>query len=301
MTETVSPTFPAAGSPDHRSISRRRRFGWITLLGANGRIGMLGLALLTLLTFVGSRVTDAPRSDPGQIALGPSSEHWLGTDLAGRDNLLLAIHGGEYMLVLAFVAGLLTMLIAAFVGGIGGAVGGIVDRVTVWITDLWLTMPRFVLLLVIAGLFRIRSNIVLAVVLAIFGWPALARQIRSAVLSLREREYVEAARLIDLGWFDVIVKQILPAMAPFIVISTIQAMTQAIYQQVGLAFLGLVPLTDNWGVLFSVSYAQNAIYSPTAAYSVLTPVVAIVALQVSLVFTSRGLEEALTPTLRSDR
>jgi peptide/nickel transport system permease protein len=87
-------------------------------------------------------------------------------------------------------------------------------------------------------------------------------------------------------------------MAPFLIIATIQAMTQAIYQQVGLSFFGIIPLTDNWGTQFSVAYRQNALYSPTAAPTVLAPVVAIVLLQLGLVLTSRALEARFDPRLR---
>src|SRR5690606_1999641 len=145
------------------------------------------------------------------------------------------------------------------VGMLGAFGGGMVDKVAVRLTDLWLTVPRFVLLLVIASLFPVDSTVALAALIAVFGWPFLARQIRAQALSLRSREYVEAARLLQLRTGHILLRYLVPAIAPFVVISTIQAMTQSIYQQVGLAFFGLVPLEDNWGVLFSAAYRQNAI------------------------------------------
>jgi peptide/nickel transport system permease protein len=203
------------------------------------------------------------------------------------------------MLELAFVAGLLMSAIAVAVGLLGAFSGGLVDRIVVGLTDLWLTVPRFVLLLVVASLYPIGSTVALAALIAVFGWPYLARQVRAQALSLRRREYVEAARLLQLRTSHILLRYLAPAIAPFVVISTIMGMTAAIYQQVALAFFGLVPLEDNWGVLFSVAYGQNAIYLPAAAWSLFAPIAAICLLQFCLVLTSRTLEGLFDPRLRS--
>lgn len=274
-------------------VSRTRR------LGFGGMFGISGLVLLVATSAVGRFVLEPPRTDVGAILQSPSPDHLLGTDFTGRDNLVLLVRGGWDMLELAIVAGFLMSAIAVCVGLLGAFNGGLVDRVVVRLTDLWLTVPRFILLLVIASLFPVDSTVALAALIAVFGWPFLARQIRAQALSLRSREYVEAARLLQLRTGHILLRYLVPAIAPFVVISTIQAMTQAIYQQVGLAFFGLVPLEDNWGVLFSAAYAQNAIYLPAAAWSLLTPVAAICFLQFCLVLTSRSLEELFDPRLRS--
>lgn len=268
-------------------------------LGLGGMLGLSGLLLLAATSAVGRFLIEPPRTDVEAILQSPSLDHPLGTDFTGRDNLLLLVRGGWDMLELAVVAGLLMSAIAVGVGLLGAFSGGLVDRVLVRLTDLWLTVPRFVLLLVIASLFPVDSTAALAALIAVFGWPFLARQIRAQALSLRSREYVDAARLLQLRTSHILVRYLLPAIAPFVVISTIQAMTQAIYQQVMLAFFGLVPLEDNWGVLFSAAYRQNAIYLPAAAWSLLAPVAAICFLQFCLVLTSRSLEELFDPRLRS--
>jgi peptide/nickel transport system permease protein len=277
-----------------RAVSGRAR-----RLGVGGILGLGGLLLLSVTSAVGRFLLDSPRTDVEAILQSPSPDHPLGTDFAGRDNLLLLVRGGWDMLELAVVAGLLMSAIAVGVGLLGAFSGGLVDRVVVRLTDLWLTVPRFILLLVIASLFPVDSTAALAALIAVFGWPYLARQVRAQALSLRSREYVEAARLLQLRTSHILLRYLVPAIAPFVVISTIQAMTQAIYQQVGLAFFGLVPLEDNWGVLFSAAYAQNAIYLPAAAWSLLSPVAAICFLQFCLVLISRSLEELFDPRLRS--
>lgn len=263
-----------------------------------GWVGIGILVVVMVVSFVGPLVVDPPRTDTGSILQGPSREHALGTDLAGRDNLSLIVYGGADMLLLAAVAGALSTAIAVGVGMSSAISGAAIDRVLTYGTDLWLTIPRFILLLVVASLINFNSTVSLAALMALFGWPYLARQIRALTLSVNQRPYVEATRGLGLGAGYIVRHCLLPAIAPFLVVSTIQAMTQAIYQQVGLSFFGIIPISDNWGMLFSIAYRQNALFSPAAAPTVLAPVVAIVLLQLGLVLTSRALESRFDPRLR---
>ena len=275
--------------------------GGVRQLGFGGVFGIVGLLTIVIASAVGHYLISVPRTDLNAILQSPSLAHPLGTDFTGRDNLVLVIRGGWDMLELAFVAGLLMSAIALAFGLLGPFAGGVVDRIVVGVTDLWLTVPRFILLLVVASLYRVSSTFALAALIAIFGRPYLARQIRAQALSVRRREHVEAARLLQLRTGHIVLRYLAPAIAPFVVISTITGMTAAIYQQVILAFFGLVPLTDNWGVLFSVAYGQNAIYLPAAAWSMFAPIAAICLLQLCLVLTSRSLEGLFDPRLRARR
>lgn len=278
--------------------------GALRLVGSSrtGALGLAGVVLIALVSFVGPLVVPSPYvSDTTTIYESPSAAHLLGTDFAGRDNLALIVHGGADIVLLAVLAGLLTTLIAAAVGAAGAYFGGAIDTLLTGLTDVWLTVPRFILLIVIASIVRIDSTPALAALIALFSWPALARLIRSQVLSLTRREYIEAARLLDLGPRHIIVRELLPNMLAFISISMIGGMTQAIYAQTSLVFLGIVPLTNNWGVLFSLAYARNALYDPSAAWSLLAPMGAIVLFQLSLVLVARSLEEAFNPRLRTER
>lgn len=272
----------------------------LILRNPSGLIGGLILTALILTAFVGPLlVPPETQAHVERIYQSPSARHPLGTDFQGRDNLVLLIHGGRDVIVLALLAGLLTTL-AACVGGASSAwFGGAIDRLLLTITDIWLTLPRFLILVVLAGLVRLDSVWSLALLLAGFGWPGLARQIRAQVLSLKRREYVEAARQLDLGAAHIIFRELLPNMLGFITISLIAAMIQAIYAQTGLVFLGVVPFGNNWGVLFSLAYAKNAIYLPSAAWSLLAPMGAIILFQLGLVLLSRALEEVFNPRLQA--
>jgi peptide/nickel transport system permease protein len=204
------------------------------------------------------------------------------------------------VIILAVVAGVLTTFAACTIGASSAFWGGTVDSLLMTLTDIWLTLPRFLLLVVLASLIQLDTVWSLAALLALFGWPGLARQVRAQVLSLKRREYVEAALQLDLGTPHIIFREMLPNMMAFITIALISAMTQAIYAQTGLVFLGVVPFGNNWGVLFSLAYAKNAIYLPAASWSLLTPMGAIILFQLSLVLLTRGLDEVFNPRLRSD-
>ena len=276
----------------------------VALLGQSwtGLVGAAGVALIVGASLLGPFLVPSPYvSDVEHIYEGPSAAHLLGTDFSGRDNLALVIYGGADILLLAFATGVLTVLLSSAIGAAGAYFGGKVDTVLTGITDIWLTVPRFVLLIVIASVVHIDSTLMLACLIALFSWPALARLIRSQVLSLKRREFVEAARLLDLGAPHIIAREMLPNMMAFIVVSVIGGMTQAIYAQTSLVFLGIVPLTNNWGVLFSLAYSRNALYDAQAAWSLLAPMAAIIALQLCLVLLARGLEEAFNPRLRTER
>lgn len=272
----------------------------LILRNPSGVIGGLILAALILTAFVGPLLVPAEKqARVERIYQSPSAQHPLGTDFQGRDNLILLIHGGRDVILLALAAGLLTTLAACVIGGSSAWFGGATDRLLMTITDIWLTLPRFLILVVLSGLVRLDGVWSLALLLAAFGWPGLARQIRAQVLSLKRREYVEAARQLDLGAAHIIFRELLPNMLGFITISLIAAMIQAIYAQTGLVFLGLVPFGNSWGVLFSLAYAKNALYLPSAAWSLLAPMGAIILFQLGLVLLSRALEEVFNPRLQA--
>lgn len=269
----------------------------------NNKIGFIGFLIvigLVLVSFVGPLVVPPEtKANVAKIYQGPSIQHPLGTDFQGRDNLVMVIHGGRDVMVVAFLAGILTTLIAVTVGAFSAFFGGAADSLLMAITDVWLTLPRFIILLILATLIKLENAITLAIFLAVFTWPALARQIRSQVLSLKKREYVEAARLLDLGAVHIVFREMLPNMMAYIVIALINAMIDAIYSQTGLVFLGVVPFGNNWGVMYSLAYAKSAIYQPSAAWSLLAPMGAIILFQMGLVSLSRSIEEIFNPRLRT--
>lgn len=268
----------------------------------SGMIGLILLVAMVLMAFVGPLIVPAEtKANVKAIYQGPSWEHPLGTDFQGKDNLVQIIHGGKDIMIIAFLAGLMTTAIAVLIGGLSAFAGGAVDSFLMQVVDIWLTVPQFPLLAVLATLVRLDSPWLLALLLALLSWPGLARQIRSQVLSLRHRDYVEAAVALDMGTSHIIFREMLPNMMSYIAISLVFAMTSAIYQQTGLVFLGLVPFSSaNWGVMLSLAYAKGAIYQAEAAWNVLAPVGAIALFELSLVMLARSLDELFNPRLRTE-
>ncbi len=234
-------------------------------------------------------------SDP---SLG--APHLLGTDTQGRDLFSHIINGGTSLIMTAVLAGLFSTIIAVVLGSLAALIGGVVDNVLTSAANFVLTIPAFPLLIVLAALIRLDNTILLAVLIAALSWPVLMRAIRSQVLSLRERDYVEAAVALDLGLRHIITREILPNMMSFVAINFIFAVTSAMYQQVGLIFLGMAPINDyTWGVMLYFGRTRGTLFSADSANMVLAPVVAIAMFQVSMVLFARALEEMFDPRLRT--
>lgn len=268
-----------------------------------GFIGFCVLVIILLITFVGPLFVPLDRTvRVDNIYATPSLQHPLGTDSEGKDIWSQIVHGGRDVLVVAFLTGLITVMIAAPVGATSAFVGGRFDGVVTTITDVILTIPQIPLLLVIASVVRFNNIYMLALVLGLTSWPTLLRAVRAQVLSIKEKDFIEAARVLDLGAPHLIFKEILPNMMGYVAISFILAMTAAVYAQVGLILFGLVPLSGhNWGVMINLAWVRGAIFFPSSIWYIMAPVTAIVLFQWSLVTFTRSLEELFNPTLRSDR
>ncbi len=226
--------------------------------------------------------------------------HLLGTDTQGRDLLSHIINGGTSLIMTAVLAGLFSTVIAVVLGSTAALLGGAVDNILTSAANFVLTIPAFPLLVVLAALIHLDNFVLLAALIAALSWPVLMRAIRSQVLSLRERDYVEAAVALDLGLRHIITREILPNMMSFVAINFIFAVTSAMYQQVGLIFLGMAPINDyTWGVMLYFGRTRGTLFSADSANMVLAPVVAIALFQVSMVLFARALEEMFDPRLRT--
>jgi len=151
----------------------------------------------------------------------------------------------------------------------------------------------------VAAILRPTGFVFLAVLLGLLQWSSLLRQIRSQVLSLKERDYVEAARSLDLGIVHIVFREILPTMRSYIAIFFIFAMTEAMYAQVFIVILGLVPVSgSNWGIMLYFAQGQGALYFRDSIWYILSPILAISLVQLSLVSFASALEDIFNPRLR---
>src|SRR5688500_1373043 len=266
-----------------------------------GLFGFIMVILIILISFLGPLLWPPETSaNVAEINKGISADHWLGTDFQGQDNLRKIINGGKDIVTIALLTGVVSMLSAVVVGAFGAFIGGRVYGILMDLVNIWLTIPKCPLLAVLATVLSLKDVITLSVLMALLDWPALARQVRSQVLSLKQREYIEAATMLDLGTPRIIFRELLPNMMSFIAISTIFEMTNAIYQQTGLVFLGIVPYSSaNWGVMISAAERRGVLFNPQAAWSILAPMAAIVLFQLALVSFARSLDEVFNPRLRT--
>ena len=267
-----------------------------------GLLGFGGVVFFVLLAFVGPLLVPLQEtSDVRAVYLTPSAAHPLGTDFRGRDVLNQIVWGGRDILAVAFLAATFSTIIAVTLGAVAASIGGKVDTLIVGIADVFLTVPHLIVLIVVAAILRPTGFLALAVVLAGLQWSGLLRPVRAQVLSLREREYVEAARSLDLGLFHIIFREMLPNMRSYIVIHFILAMTGAIYAVTGIVYLGLVPISgQSWAIMLYLAQSQGAIFFRDSFWYILSPILAIALFQLSLVSLVSALEDIFNPRLRTE-
>lgn len=272
-------------------LMARNKVGFVGFLVV---IGMLALILIGPYVV---KLDTATHVD--LIYQRPSWTHPLGTDHQGRDVWVQLIHGGREIVWVAALTALISTGIAVTLGSLGAFIGGRVDAFLLGAADVVLTIPQFPLLAVLAGFIKLSNSTSIAIILGLLDWPTLLRAVRAQVLSLREREFVQAAQCLGLGTGHIIFRQILPNMLSYLTITFILGMTGAMYAQVGLILLGLVPMaTNNWGVMIYLAWVRGAIFFKDSVFYILAPIGAIALFQLALVSTARSLEEVFNPRLR---
>jgi len=231
----------------------------------------------------------------------PSWAHWLGTDYAGRDTLAQLVHGSRDIIAIAFSSALITLLLALLAGTLAGLLGGRFDQLLMRLIDIFLTLPRFPIMAIMAGLFSIQDPFSFGLVLALFYWPGLARGIRSQILTLRSKDFIEVCQLMALPLRHVIFAELMPNIVPYLAINFINVARDAIVASVGIMLLGIVPLSSsNWGMMLNLAATQTgAIYVPAAYPYLLAPIACIVLFQFALMAFAGGLEEFFDPRLRA--
>jgi peptide/nickel transport system permease protein len=277
-------------------VDRGRFWTWLGRFIRRKPLGAAGgvLIVVMVLTAIGAELIqthDPIATDAANTLARPTVDHWLGSDHLGRDIYSRIVHGARVSLIVGVASTLLGSVLGGIVGLLSGYLGGKTDLVTQRILDILQGLPLLVLALVMsASLGPSIQNVIIAISIPII--PRAARVIRSSVLSIREMQYVEAARALGVQHLRVAFRHILPnTMGPFIVLGTAQ-LGSAILVEATLSFLGLgVPEPyPSWGRMLSVSAAE---YAQKAPHLVLFPGVAI-----SLaVFGSNLLGDALRDTL----
>ncbi len=267
------------------------------------KLAMGGLVVMLLLYVVALLAPLIAPYDPtaqGDIVLTryrpPSFEHFMGTDKFGRDIFSRVLYGARISLTIGFIAVGLSVTLGTTVGALAGYFGKWVDGVLMRFTDMMLSFPRLVLLIVVIALFE-PSIWLVVIVLGLTGWMSVARIVRGEVLSLREREFVQAARVLGMNDTRIIARHIIPnILAPVIVYTTL-GIGNTILVEAALSFLGLgvQPPTPSWGNM--ISDGRDSLI--TAWWIATFPGLAIVATVTAFNLLGDGLRDAMDPRLRT--
>ena len=262
-----------------------------------------GLAIVGLVVAfgpVGSLFvdTDLARVDSAMPDTSPSLKHLLGTDAAGRDLLAVMVAGTPLTLRVGFIAGAVGLGLGIVLGFIAGYFGGLVDTLIRGAADVLLTIPGLLFLVVLATSLHTTVTVdMMAIVVASLAWMLPTRTIRSQVLSMRERGYVQVARLSGMGDLEIIARELLPNLLPYLAASFVSAVGAAVLASIGLEALGLGP--QNEPTLGMTIYW--ALYYTSLLRGIwwwwAPPMVMIVLIFVGLFLISMGLDRIANPRL----
>jgi peptide/nickel transport system permease protein len=202
--------------------------------------GLVVLVLLFVLAFAGPYISrwDYHTPDLNAFLQPPSTSHWFGTSQIGQDVYAQTLRGLQKSLIIGLLTALFSTGIAAVVGACAGYFGGWADRVLMWFVDLLLVLPGFLIIAILSPTFRGRTWLLFVVLLAGFSWMITARVVRGLSLSLREREFVQAARFMGVPPAVIIARHLLPNMSSLLIIDATINVGGAILAETGLSYFG---------------------------------------------------------------
>jgi len=269
------------------------------------RMGIIGVAIFVILGIIVIfgpllRTVDPMRTGlPENILIAPNAQFWFGTDHLARDVWSQTIFGARIALLVGFVAAIVTVSIGTLVGLIAGYTGGRLDELLMRITDFFMMLPYLPLMIVLAAVLGPSIwNIILVV--SIVYWPYTARVIRSQVLSLKQRPFVEASRSVGASDSLLIFGEIMPNVVPLMFAEAVLMVTWAIYAEAVLAFLGLGdPTTISWGMMLNFAFDTGLM--TVAPWWVIPPIVCICATILAFTFLGTAVSDIMKPGYREAR
>jgi peptide/nickel transport system permease protein len=267
------------------------------------RLAVGGMTIIVITFLIAGSAPFLGPYDPGKTDVSlklkpPSIQHYLGTDQLGRDVFSRMLHGSKVSLSVGFVAVAISILIGILVGALAGYYGGWIDSVMMRFVDIMLCFPSFFLILTVVALLG-PSLFKVMVVIGITSWMGTSRFVRAEFLSLRERDFVQAAKALGVKDRRIIFRHILPnALAPVFVTATLDV-ASAILVEAGLSFLGfgVQPPAPSWGNILT----EGRTYIFDAWWLTVFPGLAILITVLSFNLLGEGLRDALDPRLRGRR
>ena len=269
------------------------------------RLAVLGLALVILLVLIALSapllvhfgiIRDPNKQDVAYIEANPGQYGFLlGTDELGRDTLSRLIYGSRVSLSVGILVQFVILLVGMPIGLVAGYAGGRIDNLLMRFTDIWYAFPDLLFVLVVVSVFTPNLLTIFGAI-ALVNWVGLARLVRGQVLSIKEKEFIEAARSSGSSPFKLVVKHLLPNSLGPIIVTVTFGIPQAIFLEAVLSFLGvgIQPPTPTWGQMVFDGY--QAVYANPS--SVVFPALAIGFTLLAFSFMGDGLRDALDPRMR---
>ncbi|MGD0637436.1 MAG: ABC transporter permease [Nitrososphaerales archaeon] len=266
---------------------------------ARNRVALGALVFLIVITLAAVFANYLFPAGPSKYFINdqleaPSLAHPFGTDYLGRNMLMLIAYGARTDLLVAFAAGGLIAVLGTLSGLVAGYYGGRVDGILMRIVDIFLTLPTLPLILVVVAVAQ-PSLLNIFLVIALTGWPGMARLVRSNVLALAKQEFIQIERVMGAGTGRIIFRHLLPNMTNVILVYTSLVIPVVILTEATIEFLGLAPLSLSWGFLINISLSYMI---QGAWWMSVFPGLAIFGTSLSFYLISEGLKGALTPKLR---
>lgn len=264
---------------------------------------VFGLSFFLVLLFLGILFPILSHKDPLELAgfmyQKPSKEFWLGTDNFGRDVLVELIYGLKTSMFIGLLAGTVATLIGVAIGLTAGYIGGWVDNLLNTITNIFLVVPPFVILILISVSLQNRSLGIMGLIIGITSWPWTARAVRAQATSLRVREHIDLAKISGMGTLEIMLREVLPYIMSYIFMAFVLQVASGILNEAGISMLGLGPSNIvSLGTMLSWALLFEAVRTG-AWWAFIPPALTIAFITFSLLFMSTGMDEIFNPRLRS--
>jgi len=282
--------------------------GWSVFI--QNPLGKAGVGLLILFGLMAAGSVIPPWIDPmyqpmtgvdPEIAssVGPSATHWLGTDFMGRDILSQLLAGARIAFMVGVSAAFMTVVLGTAIGMTAGYMGKAVDTLLMRLADIIMVMPTLLFVLMLAALFGQLNIWTIVLIIGLFRWPGVSRVIRSQTLSLKQRPFIEAARVAGASHLRIIFRHIMPNVLPLSFLYMTFRVTSAITIEAALAFLGFGdPGTVSWGMMLQWVWKTGHMFQ--APYWLLPPGICISLITLSFYMLGRAMDEVLDPRLRKE-
>ncbi len=293
----------------HLAHSRRQlREGW--LLFRRNPLGLIGLFLLSMFALMAIVSYIPPHIDPMYQPMtgvdpdvigshGPSLKHWLGTDFIGRDIFSQLLAGARVAFAVGISAAVMSVALGTLIGLVAGYFRGTVDTLLMRTADIVMVLPGLLVILIISAAIGQLTIWNTVIIIACLRWAHVSRVIRSQTLSLRERSYVEAAKVAGAGPLRIMFRHIAPNVLPFSFLYMTFGVTSAILVEAALAFLGFGdPSTVSWGMMLQWVWKTGHMFR--APYWLIPPGICISLITLSFYLIGRSMEEVVNPRLRGD-